>query len=137
MTQHILRGPLILTHAVLGIAAVAAGQAFVRDPSGRTLGMSPDYLDGSPFPDFRVPGLFLAVVIGTANFASAFALWRGARRAALLSLATGALLLAWIAIQTAIVGFRHWSQALWWLIFTAVTAFAALFVAGERHRDTG
>ena len=51
-------------HTVLGVAAVGAGQAFVRNPSGAALGMTTEWLDRSPFPDFRLPGLFLAVVIG-------------------------------------------------------------------------
>jgi hypothetical protein len=31
---------LIVLHAVLGVAAVGAGQAFVREPSGTALGMT-------------------------------------------------------------------------------------------------
>jgi len=87
--------------------------------------MSSDYLQGSPFPDFRVPGLFLGVVISGWNLASAAAL---ARRSALgppISLGTGVLLLVWMAIQTAILGPRHWTQLLWWGVFGLVTALAA------------
>ncbi len=120
-------------HAVLGIAAVGAGQAFVRDPSGDTLGMPADWLEGSPFPDYRVPGLFLMAVIGTANLLSAVLLGLRHRHASLVSLGTGVLLLAWIAIQTAIIGFRHWSQAIWWLTFALVTLLAALLAGRERN----
>jgi hypothetical protein len=121
-----IRLVLIGLHAALGVAAIAAGQAFVRDPTGRALGMSAEYLKGSPFPDFRVPGFFLAVVIGTANLVSAVALGRRHALSAHLSLATGVLLVTWVAIQTAIIGFRHWSQGIWWGTFMLVTVLAAL-----------
>ncbi|MEZ4502693.1 MAG: hypothetical protein R3C39_08715 [Dehalococcoidia bacterium] len=125
------RWVLVALHSMLGLSAVWAGQEFVRHPDGRGLGMSPDYLKGSPFPDFRVPGLFLGVVISGWNLASAAAL---ARRSALgppISVATGVLLLVWMAIQTAILGPRHWTQLLWWAVFGLVTALAAHLVRRE------
>ena len=115
---------LVGLHAVIGIAAIGAGQAFVRDPSGGALGMSTEWLERSPFPEFRVPGLFLAVVISGTNLMSALALYRRHPLAPPASFATGLLLVAWIAIQTAIIGFRHWSQALWWFTFVFVTTLA-------------
>lgn len=118
----------IVLHSVLGVAAIAAGQAFVRDPSGRALGMEADYLDGSPFPDFRFPGLFLAVVIGGTNIVSGLALFRRHPSAPYVSLMTGLLLVVWIAVQTAIIGFRHWSQAMWWATFVLVALIGALLV---------
>lgn len=135
MAHRTIRGTLILVHTLLGIAAIAAGQAFVRDPSGRSLGMSTEYLDHSPFPDFRVPGLFLATIIGSANLVSALALWRGGRLSAFMSLSTGILLVVWVAIQTAIIGFRHWSQAIWWVTFTGVALFAAILVWYEPAQE--
>ena len=130
-----IRWLLIILHALLGVAAVGAGQAFVRDPSGGALGMTKEWLDGSPFPDFRIPGLFLAIVIGGANLASAAALLKRHRLASWLSLATGVLLVAWVAIQTAIIGFRHWSQAIWWVTFSLVTVLAGLLFRGERREE--
>src|SRR5262245_19503415 len=106
MTRYVL----IALHALLGLAAIVAGQAFVRDPTGAALGMSASWLKRSPFRDFRIPGLFLMLIIGGANLLSAAVLWRRDHRSELVSLATGVLLVVWVAIQTAIIGFRHWSQ---------------------------
>jgi hypothetical protein len=134
MSVALTRWVLIALHAFLGVAAVGAGQAFVRTPSGAALGMTTDLLDGSPFVDFRVPGLFLAVVIGGANLLSGVLLWRRHPGSPLASLGTGLLLVAWVAIQTAIIGFRHWSQGIWWVTFIAVTVLAARLV-GQRARS--
>lgn len=131
-TQSVLRWVLVALHALLGIGAVAAGQAFVRDASGGALGMTTDYLEGSPFPDFRFPGLFLAVVIGSANLVSAVALGRRHPLAPLVSLATGLLLVVWVIIQTAIIGYRHWSQFIWWILFPLVAILAAVLTQSVR-----
>lgn len=126
------RAASILLHAVLGVAAVAAGQAFARRPDGSDLGMDAGWLEGSPFPDFRIPGLFLVLVIAPANLVSALLLWRRHPDGPLLGLATGLLLVVWLAIQTAIIGFRHWSQAVWWLLFPLVALLGAAQLRGRR-----
>ena len=131
----VLRWLLIALHTVLGVAAVAAGQAFVRDPGGTALGMTTEWLDGSPFPDFRFPGLFLAIVIGGTNLITALLLFRRQPDSPLASFGTGLLMVAWVAIQTAIIGFRHWSQGIWWVTCIFLTALAArLWNAGSVAR---
>lgn len=127
------RAASMLLHLVLGIAAVAAGQAFARHPDGHDLDMDPSWLDGSPFPDYRIPGLFLAVVIGGANLTSALLLWRRHPLGPILSLATGLLLVTWLAIQTAILGLRHWSQGLWWLLFPLVALLGFRLTKAQRR----
>jgi hypothetical protein len=124
-------------HTMLSIAAFGAGQAFVRDPSGAALGMTTEPLQGSPFPDYRIPGLFLGIVIGGANLISALALWRKHPLGSLMSLATGVLLIVWIAIQTAIIGFLHWSQWVWWWLFIAVTLLAGDLARRDRRQRRG
>lgn len=115
-----------ILHTVLGVAAVSAGQAFIRDPSGGALGVDTAWLEGSPFPDYRVPGLFLAVIIGGANLGSAVLLWRNLRGAAWASFLTGLLLVAWVIVQTAILGLRHPSQLIWWLVFPLVATLGLI-----------
>ena len=133
-----LRRVLVVLHAVIGIAAVGAGQAFVRDPSGVVLGMDVAWLRASPFRDYLIPGLFLLVVIGGTNLLSAAALWQRHEQAPRRSLATSLLLVAWVAIQTGILGFRHWSQAIWWLTFVVMGILAMLLtVRSSDDSDDG
>ncbi len=60
-------------------------------------------------------------------------LWRRDHRSELVSLATGLLLVVWVAIQTAVIGFRHWSQGIWWVTFSALTILAARLVRRRRE----
>ena len=130
-----LRAASILLHAFLAVGAIAAGQAFARHPDGHDLAMDTRWLQGSPFRDFRIPGLFLALVIAPANLASALLLWRRHRGGPPLALATGLLLVVWLAIQTAIIGVRHWSQAVWWLLFPLVALLGWLQLRDRRGAE--
>jgi hypothetical protein len=121
-----LRSLLLVLHAVLGLSAIGAGQALVRKPDGRYLRFDTAWLKRSPFPDYRLPGLFLMGVIGSGNLAAAVAQWRRGPLAAPLSVANGFLLVVWLTIQTAIIGYRHWSQLIWAVVFPAVALLAAL-----------
>lgn len=130
-------GLLIALHAFLGVGAIGAGQALARDPSGRTMTFEESWLEGSPFENYRVPGLFLLGVIAPANLVSAVALGRHARGGPALSAATGLLLVVWLTIQTAIIGVRHWSQAIWWVMFPLVAALGAIEMSRARRRASG
>lgn len=78
-SSSLVRRLRIALHALLGVLAVGAGLALAGDPSGGSLSFEVAWLDGSPFDDHRVPGLFLAIVIGSTNLASAAASSRCAK----------------------------------------------------------
>lgn len=128
---------LILLHSFLAVTAIGAGTALATRPDGSALGFDTSWLKGSPFPDYRVPGLFLAVVLGGTNALSAWGLVVRRRFAPFVSLATGVLLLTWLLIQTAIIGLRHPSQAVWPIMFGLVTALAWREVRRIRGPERG
>jgi pimeloyl-ACP methyl ester carboxylesterase len=76
--------------------------------------MTPRDLAGSPFSDFLIPGLFLLVALGFGSALAAFLLWkRPGRISRLFALGLSASLIAWIAVQVAVVGYRGWLQPLY------------------------
>ena len=98
----------------LSLGAGAGGCAILADPSGAFLKMTPRDLAGSPFSDFLIPGLFLLVVLGFGSALAAFLLWkRPGRTSRLFALALSATLLAWIAVQVAVIGYRGLLQPLY------------------------
>src|SRR5947207_14012919 len=124
----ILRVALVAFHTLVGLAAIGAGQALVFDPTGGILTFKVAWLNGSPFPDYRFPGLFLAAVIGGTQLASAIALANRRRLGPILSLASGVLLVTWLAIQWAIIGYQHPTQLMWAILFPTLVLMAALNV---------
>lgn len=131
-----LRTLLIVPHVLIGPAAVGSGQELVGHPRENALALDPASLKGSPFPDFLVPGLFLGVAIAGTNLVSAAALLLGRPWVSLASLGAGLLLVAWVVIQAAIIGWTHWSQAIWLVLFPTVAALAGRLVARERSWRT-
>lgn len=71
-----------------------------------------EWLDGSPFTTYRVPGLVLGGVQAPLAIAAGVALWRGSPRAGVLALATGAVQVGWIVVQARIIGYRSFLQPL-------------------------
>ena len=57
--------------AFIGLGALGGGFMLVRDPSGSALELPMSLLEGSPFPDFLIPGMFLFAVNGVGSMIGA------------------------------------------------------------------
>ena len=130
-----IRVALILIHLLIGLSAIGAGQALAREPDGEALAFKTEWLKDSPFRDYRIPGLFLILVIAPTNLSSARSQLRRDNAAPYLSTVSGSILTLWIIIQTSIIGFRHWSQAIWAILFPA-TMLLGLLQLTKRNRDS-
>lgn len=83
-------------------------------------GLPVEWLDGSPFETYRVPSLFLLIIIGGLSLFSAVALFGKKQYALRAALLTGVVLAFWIIVQVWIIGLVSWMQP--------VTFVAALVV---------
>ena len=115
---------LLLIVALTGLGALPAGIALLADPSGAALGLNPGILLPGPFHDFAVPGLFLLVVLGAGAVLPVWALGRRRAWGASAALGYGALLLAWITAQTALIGVVSPLQPVYGTIGLLIVAFA-------------
>jgi hypothetical protein len=88
----------------LAVGAIPVGLGFVVRPDGSLIGMPRSVLASTPFTDFMVPGLFLAVAVGGSTLAAAVLVARGARRASFVSLAAGVVVVGWIVVQVWLIG---------------------------------
>jgi len=88
-----------------------------------------EWLRDSGFSDYFIPSLILIVVVGGALAAAAVALFAGTRRAPLLAMAAGEVVLLWMAFQLSIIGFRSWMQPV--TIAVAVMAIGLTALLGS------
>jgi len=100
-----LRWPLLAIALFLALGAIPAGLAFALRPDGSLVGAPLAVLAGTPFPDFRLPGLVLALAVGGSTLAASILLALGSRRAAGVAVVAGAITLGWIAVQLSLIGY--------------------------------
>ena len=76
-------------------------------PTGAILPLPLSALNGSPFATYFVPGLVLFVALGLAPLAAAVTALRRHPIAPLATVGVGGLLLIWMGVEIAIVGYSN------------------------------
>lgn len=122
------RALLVAAQAFIGVGALFGAYGLLADAEG--LGMEEEWLDGSPFPDYRIPGLFLLTVIGGGMLASAVLALVDSRYARLAALALGTVLALWLIIETVVIGLQAWEQ----FVLLAVCGGVALLLVAAGAR---
>jgi len=83
-------------------------------------GVPVEWLEGSPFRSYFVPGLILFGGVGGTFLVASVATFAGWRIAPVLAMAAGVVVLGWLTVQLAIIGYVSWMQP--------VTAAAAVVI---------
>lgn len=99
---------VVATEIVVGMGAVYGGYGLLKD--AEKLGAKQAWLDGSIFPDYTVPGLFLLVVIGGGMLAAAAITLFHRQRAAFAARVMATVLVLWGVTETVTIGWRGWPQ---------------------------
>ena len=113
----------VLLGVLLGFAALNALGGAYYGLAGAP-GVPTEWLQGSPFSDYTVPSIILGVVVGGSFLVASIAVFARWRNARLLATAAGVIVLGWLVVQLAIIGYVSWMQPA-----TAVWGIAIAFVA--------
>ena len=100
----------------IGAGAIAGGLQLIIVPDGSCMGMNPDILIHSPFPNFLIPGIILVTIIGLGNL---FGFWLSLRRikfAGIGGVVLGIGLIIWILVQIFFIGWGSWYQPLYLIL---------------------
>lgn len=89
-------------------------------------GVPLEWLAGSPFSDYFIPSLILLVVVGGAFSVAAIAVFMRSRLARVSAYAAGTVVLVWIGVQLAIIGYVSWMQPTTFLAGVFVLILARL-----------
>ena len=68
------------------------------------------WLRGSPFSSYLVPSIILLVVVGGVHLIAAVTVLRRAPQASVRATVAGLVLLGWIGVQVAMIGYVSWLQ---------------------------
>jgi hypothetical protein len=97
---------LVVLELVTGITGLAGGVLLAAAPDGSLLRADPAVLAGTPFTDWRVPGVLLAGLVGGGFLLVGWWQWRGCRYARELSIIAGLGLVCFEAAELAWIGFQ-------------------------------
>src|ERR1043166_5656680 len=117
--------PLCVLHAFLGFSAICGGLLLINEPDGASLGMNTSLLANSPFSDFLLPGIMLAVFLGLLpsaaflllikklepRYLSVLNIYASMRVPWAFSIYTGLVCLIWIIVQQTMIGY-FWIQSI-------------------------
>jgi len=95
--------------SLLGFIALNAFGGAVYGLAGAP-GVPREWLFGTPFSSYLVPSLFLGVVVGGGCLTASIGVLRRSRFTPPLAMSAGVLLLSWIAVQVALIGWVSWLQ---------------------------
>lgn len=115
---------------LIGTAAVTAGALMLIRPDGSLLDADPTVLTATPFEDWTVPGVLLAVLVGGGFLVACAVEWSGAPVASAASVAAGSGLIAFEIVQLALIGW-HPLQPIMMIIGAGLVLLVNLRVAGN------
>jgi hypothetical protein len=106
------RHSVSIRYALGGLLAFGALNAFAGGYYGMAgaEGVPKEWLEGSPFDDYFIPSLILFGVVGGSFLAAAIAVFAKLRIARTGAFAAGAIVLGWLAVETAMIGYVSWMQ---------------------------
>ena len=120
---------------IVGLGALYGGFGLLTDPEG--MGAKQSWLDGSVFPDFTIPGLFLLVVIGGGMLVAAAATWFASRYAAAAARHDGRRCwLLWGLVETVTLGWLGGAQFVLLTAFVVVPGITLTVTGGRALRST-
>ena len=119
-----MRARLLVPLVVMtGVAGLAGGLLLALAPDGSLLRADPAVLAGTPFPDWRWPGVLLAVLVGGGFLVSGGWLWRDGGHAREVSMAAGAGLVLFEVVEALWIGLQP-LQVLFTVIGLAIIVLA-------------
>jgi hypothetical protein len=131
--ENILSDEKAVRYSLGSLLAVGAVNAFGGGYYGVSgaEGVPTKWLEGSPFRDYFVPSLILLIVVGGSFIFASYAVFAGLRIGRLATFAAGGIVLGWLAVQVAIIGYVSWMQP------TTVIAGVLVLVLGSLLPQSG
>jgi hypothetical protein len=96
-------GTLLLLVAVNALGGGYYGMAGAKD-------VPTEWLQGSPFRNYFIPGIILFLVVGGSSFIAAVAVFRRHRIAFKAAFTCAMIIVVWLSGQITIIGYVSWMQ---------------------------
>ena len=92
----IIRIIVLILLFILGIGALYGGLSFITDPTGESIQISIEVLDGTPFTNFLIPGIILLLANGLLPLAVAILTIKKSKYYPWFIILQGCVLMGWL-----------------------------------------
>lgn len=105
------RRPILIVFLIIlvifqGVSGVFGGAGLIIDPSGKSLQIPLEWLNGSPFDNYFIPGIVLFFVLGITPLIISFGLIKRKYWSWYGSLFLGFALIIWILVEIIVIGYQ-------------------------------
>ena len=104
--EKIIRNTLGILLLIVALNAFGGGYYGIAGAEGVPL----EWLKGSPFSNYVIPGIILIVVVGGSALIAAIAVFRKTKYARKAAFICGVIILIWLGVQISIIGYVSWMQ---------------------------
>ena len=101
-----IRISLGLLLAVVSLNAFAGGYLGISGAKGVPI----EWLNGSPFESYLIPGIILFVIVGGSFLFAAVVVLRKYSYGKIISIAASIILFIWLSVEIYIIGYVSWMQ---------------------------
>lgn len=108
----------------LGVTAFMSGLMMILDPSGMAMRLEVEWLAGTPFQDFLIPGFILFSVLGIGSFVVVYGIARRRQWAWWAAVGLGIALVGWILTQVLLLRMYHVLQLIYGVLGAALILLA-------------
>jgi len=99
---------LFILISFIAITALLSGIIMVSNPDGSIMNLPLSLLNGTPFKNFTIPGLILAIIVGGVNLVAVFFNLKRHKTRYNWATAGGLVITGWIIVQMFLIGSVHW-----------------------------
>ena len=127
MKHKLVRIALVVLEALVTLSAIAGGVSLVTG----TITFPIAWLQGTPFSDYTIPALVLAIVVGGSALLAAATVFIQREWAVLVSVAAGLLIAGYEVVHFALIDHLDWFYASYFVLGLAIFALAAYLWMAE------
>jgi hypothetical protein len=103
-----MKSLLFFMVVIIALTSTLSGLLMISNPDGSILKLSPALLEGTPFKNFLVPGILLAVIVGGVNLLAVFYNMQRHSTRYNWAMAGGFMICGWIIMQMLLINSLHW-----------------------------
>jgi len=120
MNHKVVRIVLVILLAFIALTSIPSGVAMITG----ALRIPPEFLQGTLFRDYTIPGLVLAIIVGGSSLLAAVAMFIRREWSVILSMVAGLMMAGYEVVELAIIQQFSWLQVLYFAIGAVIFGLA-------------